>query len=51
MKVLMLNGSPHAHGVIDTALCEMKSVLAFERIDAEIFWVGTEPVRGCIACN
>ena len=51
MKVLMLNGSPHAHGVIDTALCEMKSVLAFERIDAEIFWVGTEPVRGCIACH
>ena len=51
MKVLMLNGSPHKHGCTDTALCEMKSVLAAQRIDAEIFWIGTEPVGGCIGCH
>ena len=51
MKVLMLNGSPHKHGCTDTALCEMKSVLASLRIDAEIFWIGADPIGGCTGCH
>lgn len=50
MKVLMLNGSPHAAGAIYTALHEMETVFAQEGIETRLVHVGNQDVRGCIAC-
>jgi multimeric flavodoxin WrbA len=51
MKVLMLNGSPHAHGNTMVALSEMQKVFELEGIDTEIIQVGNKSIRGCIACG
>lgn len=50
MKVLMLNGSPHAAGATYTALHEMETVFAREGIETRLVHVGNQDVRGCIAC-
>ncbi len=51
MKVLLVNGSPHEKGCTYTALTEAAKTLNEEGIDTEIFWVGTKPLAGCIACK
>jgi len=51
MKVLLINGSPKAHGCTYTALCEVAKALENEGIETEIFHVGTNPIRGCMACG
>ena len=51
MKVLLVNGSPHRNGCTDTALREVAGALQAEGIDAEIFWIGNQPIRGCIDCR
>lgn len=51
MKVLLINGSPRKEGNTYTALAEVASQLARQGIESEILWIGTKPVRGCIACG
>lgn len=51
MKVLMLNGSPHAQGNTAIALNEMKAVFEKEGIEAELIQVGQKDIRSCIACH
>ena len=51
MKVLLINGSPHKEGCTYTALSEVAAQLQAEGIDAEIFWIGNQPIRGCIDCR
>lgn len=51
MKVLLINGSPRKEGNTYTALREAAGQLEKNGIEAEIFWLGVNPVRGCIACN
>lgn len=51
MKVLMINGSPHAKGNTYIALHEMEKVFAEEGIETEILHVGNKDIRGCIACH
>ena len=51
MKVLMINGSPHAAGNTRIALNEMEKIFLQEEIETEILHVGNQNVRGCIACN
>lgn len=51
MKVLMINGSPHANGSTYTALHEMEKVFNAQGIETEIIQVGNQAVRGCIACG
>lgn len=51
MKVLMINGSPHAKGNTYIALREMEKVFVKEGVETEILHVGNQPVRGCIACH
>lgn len=51
IKILMVNGSPHEHGSTDRALKEMQKVFEQNGVDSEIFWLGTKPIGGCIACN
>lgn len=50
MKVLLVNGSPHESGTTSRALKEICEVLNEENIETEIFWLGKEPVAGCIGC-
>ncbi len=51
MKVLMLNGSPHASGSTYTALHEMEEVFAQEGVETELIQVGHLDIRSCIACK
>lgn len=51
MKVLLLNGSPHAKGSTYTALHEMEQVFQKEGIETELVHIGNQAVRGCIACK
>ena len=51
MKVLMVNGSPHEHGCTRAALDEVAKQLAAEGVESEIFWLGLEPIAGCIGCG
>ena len=51
MKVLLVNGGPHKEGCTYTALTEIEKTLNEEGIDTEIFWIGTKPLAGCIACK
>ncbi len=51
MKVLLINGSPKANGNTAQALQEMEKVFAQEGVEAEIVHVGTQDIRGCIACG
>lgn len=50
MKVLMINGSPHVNGNTARVLEEMEKVFNAEGVDTETICIGTNPVRGCIAC-
>ena len=51
MKVLMINGSPHAKGNTYIALHEMEQVFAAEGVETELIHVGNKDIRGCIACG
>ena len=51
MKVLLLNGSPHANGCTARALREIAAVLDENGIASEIFNIGNRPVGGCTACG
>lgn len=50
MKVLLINASPRKNGNTAVALSQMIEVFKKERIETELFNIGTKPVRGCIAC-
>ncbi len=50
MKVLMINGSPHAKGNTYTALHEMEKIFTESGVETEILHIGNQAVRGCIAC-
>ena len=51
MKVFLVNGSPHQHGCTDRALREVASALEQGGIETEIFWIGNQPIGGCIGCG
>ncbi len=51
MKVLLINGSPHAKGSTFTALNEAALTLEKEGIETEILHVGNQAIRGCTACG
>ena len=51
MKVLLVNGSPHKHGSTDRALQEAARAIEESGIETEVFWIGTEPIGGCIGCG
>ena len=51
MKVLLINGSPKAHGNTAFALSQMAEVFADQGIEAEIIHVGNQAIRGCVACG
>jgi len=51
MKVMLVNGSPHAKGNTFLALDEMRKVFENDGIEVEMVQVGHLPVRGCIGCR
>ena len=51
MNVLLLNGSPNAHGCTYTALSEVARTLEENGIGTEIIHVGNKAIRGCIGCR
>ena len=51
MKVLMVNGSPNAHGNTAMALEEMRRVFREEGIETELVHIGHRDIRGCIGCR
>ncbi len=51
MKVLLLNGGPHEKGCTYTALSAIAETLRENGVDSEIFWIGNQPVGGCIGCG
>jgi len=51
MKVLLINGSPKVKGNTAFALEQMAEVFASEGVETEIIQVGSQPIRGCIACG
>ena len=50
MKVLMINGSPRKNGNTSIALAEMERIFQEEGIQVETVQLGTQDIRGCIAC-
>jgi multimeric flavodoxin WrbA len=51
MKVLILNGSPRANGNTSIAVEELMKVFREQGIETEVCRVGSQDIRGCIACN
>lgn len=51
MKVLMINGSPHANGNTYIALYEMEKIFTKEGIETEILHIGSKDIRSCVACG
>lgn len=51
LKVLLVNGSPHKDGCVHAALSEIATTLKAEGVESDIFWVGNQPVAGCIGCG
>ena len=51
MKVLLINGSPHAKGNTYIALHEMEQIFAAEGVETELIHIGNKDIRGCIACG
>ncbi len=51
MKVLLINGSPHANGNTSIALNEMIKVFKAAEIETNLVHVGGKDIRGCTACG
>ncbi len=51
MKVLLVNGGPHEKGCTYTALTEVAGALQKNGVETEIFWLGNDPIAGCISCG
>lgn len=51
MKILLVNGSPHAHGCTDAALQEAAAAIREAGLDTEFFWIGSKAINGCLGCR
>ena len=51
MKVMLVNGSPHANGNTFLALEEMRQTFEQEGIAAYLVHIGHKAIRGCIGCR
>ena len=51
MRVLFINGSPHAKGCTSTALNEVATVLQQQGLSTQLLHIGQKDIRGCIGCQ
>lgn len=49
-RILLINGSPNAHGCTDAALQEVAGTLKKNGVDSELLWLGKKPMQDCTAC-
>ncbi len=50
MKVLLVNGSPNRSGCTNRALEEIARTFREEGIETGMYWIGRQPIGGCIGC-
>ena len=50
MKILIINGSPHANGNTKIAIDEMQKIFDEQKIETELMHIGNADIHGCIAC-
>ena len=51
MKVLIINGSPRIGGNCSILIDELTKTFEEEGVESEVLMVGSQPVRGCMACG
>ena len=51
MKVLIINGSPHANGNTAITIKELVKTFEVQGVEAEVCHIGNKDIRGCIACG
>ena len=51
MKVLIINGSPHAKGNTAIAVNELAKTFEAQGVETEVCHIGNKDIRGCIACH
>ena len=51
MKVLLVNGSSHAHGTTARALDEMIGVFHAAGVETEVIQLGGSPIADCLQCG
>ncbi len=51
MKVMLVNGSPHKNGCTRRALAEVAASLEKYGVESNVFWIGSKPAAGCMACG
>ncbi len=51
MKVLLINGSPHANGNTAYALSQMEEIFHASGVETETIQVGSQEIRGCVGCG
>ena len=51
MNVLLINASPRPNGNTALALGEMEKIFRQEGIETQTLKIGSQAIRGCIACN
>ncbi len=51
IRVLIINGSPHADGNTSIAIREMKNVFLDNGVEVTTVQVGNKDIRGCVACG
>lgn len=51
LQVILINGSPRENGCTERALDEMIKVFTEDGIETEVFQIGKNDIRGCVACN
>ena len=51
MKIMLLYGSPHKEGCSAEILKIARRRFESAGLETETFWIGNEPVSGCLACK
>lgn len=51
MKVLIINGSPRIDGNSSRLIDEMSNIFKQEKVDVDLYQIGSKGIRGCIACG
>ena len=51
MRVVIINGSPKAEGNTSIAVRKMTGIFAENGIQTDVFRIGSDDIRGCIACG
>ena len=51
MKILIINGSPRLNGNSSKLINEMSNIFKDEKVEVDLYQIGSKAIRGCMACN